>query len=155
MRSGRNISSAVWLQKEVILKVTTENCNSFSIKFFKNQSHYLIYRHRMFQNRPWIFQQDSAPAHKAKTTQQWLKNHVYKFISSDYWLSASPNLNLLNYKLWPVLVVCTRRHHNQESLKQAKVEAMDNLPMDVIHIVIDEWPNRLWCCIRANGCHFK
>jgi hypothetical protein len=24
----------------------------------------------MFQNRPWIFQQDSAPVHKAKTTQQ-------------------------------------------------------------------------------------
>ena len=30
----------------------------------------------MFQNRPCIFQQDSTPAHKTKTTQQWLENHV-------------------------------------------------------------------------------
>ena len=41
----------------------------------------------MFQNRPWIFQQDSASAHKAKTIQQWLENHVPKFISSDHWPS--------------------------------------------------------------------
>ena len=44
----------------------------------------------MFQNRPWIFQQDSVPAHKAKYTQQWPENHVPEFISSDYWPSASP-----------------------------------------------------------------
>ena len=24
----------------------------------------------MFQNRPWVFQQDSVPVHKAKTKQQ-------------------------------------------------------------------------------------
>ena len=30
----------------------------------------------MFPNRPWIFQQDSALACKAKTMQQWLENHV-------------------------------------------------------------------------------
>ena len=30
----------------------------------------------MFQNRPLMFQQDSAPVHKAKTTQQWFENHV-------------------------------------------------------------------------------
>ena len=36
------------------------------------------------QNIPWIFQQDSAPAHKTKTMQQWLENHVPEFISSDH-----------------------------------------------------------------------
>ena len=39
----------------------------------------------MFQNSPWILQQDSAPAHKAKTTQQWLENHVPECRSSDHW----------------------------------------------------------------------
>ena len=75
----------------------------------------------MFQNRPWKFQQDSAPAHKAKTMQQWLENHVPKFISSEHWPSA------LDYKLRSVLegMVCTRRHHNLESLKQAMLEAVD------------------------------
>ena len=35
------------------------------------------------QNRPLAFQQDSAPAHKVKTTKQWLENHVPEFISSE------------------------------------------------------------------------
>ncbi|CAK1588773.1 unnamed protein product [Parnassius mnemosyne] len=26
----------------------------------------------MFNNRHWVFQQDSAPAHRAKSTQDWL-----------------------------------------------------------------------------------
>jgi hypothetical protein len=40
--------------------------------------------HTIFQSRPWIFQPDSVHAHKAKSTQQWLVNHVPKFINSDH-----------------------------------------------------------------------
>ena len=46
----------------------------------------------MFQNGLWIFQQDSAPPHKAKTIQRWFENHVPEFISSDHWPSASQTL---------------------------------------------------------------
>ena len=45
----------------------------------------------MFQNRPWIFQQNFALAHKAITMQQWLQNQVPEFINSDHWPSASPH----------------------------------------------------------------
>ena len=81
-----------------------------------------------------LYGQDSAPAHKAKTKQQWLENHY--FISSDH----CPDLNPLNYKLWSVLegMVCTRCHHNLELLKQALVEVVDNFPMDAVHTAIDE-----------------
>ena len=48
-----------------------------------------------------------------------------------------------------------RRHHTLESLKHALVEAVDKFPMDVVHTAIDEWPNRLRRCIRANGGHFE
>ena len=72
----------------------------------------------MFQNRPWIFQQDSAPVCKTKTMQKWIENHVPELISCDHWLPTSSDLNPLNYKLWSVLegMVCTRHHHNLESL---------------------------------------
>ena len=72
--------------------------------------------------------------------QQWIENHVLEFISSDHWPSASSNINPFGYKLWSVLegMVCTRRHHNLESLKQTLVEAVDNFPVDVAHIAIDE-----------------
>lgn len=110
----------------------------------------------IFQNQPWIFQQDSAPAHKAKTTQQWLQNHVPGFISTEYWPAASPDLNPLDYKLWAVLegMVCAKRHNNLESLKQS-LAATENFPMDVVRIAIDDWPHRLRRCIKAHGSHFE
>ena len=108
----------------------------------------------MFQNRPWIFQQDSTPAHKAKTMKQWVKNHVPEFINSDHWLSASPDLNPIDYTLSSVLEGWSVQDHNLESLKQMLVAAVDNFPMDVDRTAIDEWPNRLWHCITANSGYF-
>ena len=87
-----------------------------------------------------IDQQDSAPAHKTKTMQQWLENHVPEFISSDHWPSAIPDLNPFDYIFWSVLenVTCTRHRHSLELLKQPLVQAVDNFPIDVVHTAIDE-----------------
>ena len=52
-------------------------------------------------------------------------------------------------------MVCTGHHHNLEPLKQAPVEAVDNVPLDVIHTAVDEWPNRFLRYIQANGGHFE
>lgn len=111
----------------------------------------------LFKNEPWTFQQDSAPAHKAKTTQDWLKNNLPNFISTDDWPSGSPDLNPLDYKLWSVLegMVCTTHHKNLESLKRALIRAVDNFPMEVVRTAIDDWPVRLRSCWKANGGHFE
>ncbi|CAF4767530.1 unnamed protein product [Rotaria socialis] len=37
----------------------------------------------LYSDNQWIFQQDSAPAHKAKSTQQWLVDNCPDFISSE------------------------------------------------------------------------
>lgn len=111
----------------------------------------------IFTNKPWTFQQDSAPAHKAKTTQLWLKNNVPDFITTDDWPAGSPDLNPLDYKLWSVLegMVCSTRHPNIESLKRALVRAVDNFPMHEVRLAIDGWPHRLKSCWKANGSHFE
>ncbi|XP_053968116.1 uncharacterized protein LOC128869564 [Anastrepha ludens] len=49
--------------------------------------------------RPWTFPQDSAPSHKARVNQEWLKNHVPHFISSTQWLSKSPDANPMDYSI--------------------------------------------------------
>ena len=92
----------------------------------------------MFDERQWIFQQVSAPAHKTKATQQQLENHVPEFICSVHWPSAT-DLNTLDSNLLSVLVdmVCTRCHHNLNSLKQALVETEDNFPVDVVRKTSD------------------
>ena len=52
-------------------------------------------------------------------------------------------------------MVCTRRHHNLESLKQALVEAVDNFSMDVVCTAMDKWPNRPQRGTRGNSGHFE
>lgn len=111
----------------------------------------------IFQNQHWVFQQDSAPGHKARTTQAWLRNNVPEFISAEDWPSGSPDLNPLDYKLWSILegMVCTKRYPNIDALKKALSKAVANFPMDVVRPAIDDWPNRLKACVKAKGGHFE
>jgi hypothetical protein len=37
----------------------------------------------LFSGQEWVFQQDSAPAHKAKTTHEWLWRNLLAFISAE------------------------------------------------------------------------
>jgi len=57
----------------------------------------------VFSGQEWVFQQDSAPAHKAKMTREWQQRNVLAFISAEDWPSGSPDLNPLDYTLWAVL----------------------------------------------------
>jgi len=42
-----------------------------------------------FSSQEWVFQQDSVPAQKAKTTQEWLQRNLLAFISAKDWPSES------------------------------------------------------------------
>jgi inhibitor of nuclear factor kappa-B kinase subunit alpha len=53
----------------------------------------------LYNGQKWVFQQDSALAHKAKMTLEWLRRHVLTFISVEDWPTGSPDLNPLDYKL--------------------------------------------------------
>ena len=94
----------------------------------------------MFNGGNWIFQQDYAPAHKAKTMQEWLASNAPEFIKASDWPSGSPDLNPLDYKLWAELelMACHRRHPNIESLKRALVKSAASISMDMVHTAINE-----------------
>jgi hypothetical protein len=47
----------------------------------------------------WVFQQDSVPAQKAKTTQEWMRRNLLAFISADDWSWGSADLKPLDIKL--------------------------------------------------------
>lgn len=111
----------------------------------------------MFENRHWIFQQDSAPAHKAKSTQDWLTTRGIDFIRHEDWPSSSPDLNPLDYKIWQHSEekVCAKPHRNLESLKAFLIKAVADIDMNVVRASIDDWPCRLKSCIEARGGHFE
>ena len=50
--------------------------------------------------RPWVWQQDSVPAHKSKETQAWLQKVCYDFVPFSHWPPSSSDLNPLDYFVW-------------------------------------------------------
>ena len=46
--------------------------------------------------RPWVWQQDSAPAHKSKETQAWIQKECYDFVPFSH-CPLSPDLKPLDY----------------------------------------------------------
>jgi hypothetical protein len=48
----------------------------------------------------WVFQQDSAPAHRAKETIEFLQREVPELIDPDLWPANSPDLNPVDYRVW-------------------------------------------------------
>ncbi|CAK1590211.1 unnamed protein product [Parnassius mnemosyne] len=97
--------------------------------------------HRVSIFRHWVFQQDSEPAHRAKSTQDWLAAREIDFIRHEDWPSSSPDLNPLDYKIWQHLEekACSKPHPKLESLKTALIKAAADIDMDLVH----EWRNAI------------
>ena len=57
----------------------------------------------MAKGRPYVFQQDSAPAHTARSTQAWMHNNFLAHWSPDLWPPYSPDCNPLDHFFWGVL----------------------------------------------------
>ena len=66
----------------------------------------------------FIFQQDSAPAHRARDTIALLRRETPDFISPDQWPPNSPDMNPVDYKIWAVM---------QERVYEKRVNDVDEL----------------------------
>lgn len=110
-----------------------------------------------FGQEQWTFQQDSAPAHRAKMTQDWCKGHFPNVITSAEWPPYSPDLNPLDYSVWSVLEAkaCAKPHNSLEELKRSLQAAWDELDVEMLRAIVDNFPKRLRACIRAKGGHFE
>lgn len=110
-----------------------------------------------FDYRPWTFQQDSAPSHKARVNQEWLKNNVPNFITSTQWLSNSPDANPMDYSLWVILEskVRTKRYCSLEALKKVIVREWAKIPASHIRAACDSFLDRLKAIAKAKGGHIE
>ena len=117
----------------------------------------LPWAQKHFKEEKWTFQQDSAPAHKARITQDWIKDNVPDFISSQEWPPYSPDLNPLDYSIWSILEskACAKPHKTIESLKRALKKAWDEITLETLDKIVDNFPKRLKLCIDAEGGYFE
>jgi hypothetical protein len=73
----------------------------------------------------WVFQQDSAPAHRARETIQLLQRETPDFISPELWPPNSPDLNPVDYKIWGVM---------QERVYQTRLYSVDDLKQRLVKV---------------------
>ena len=108
----------------------------------------------------FIFQQDSAPAHRAREAVDLLGRETSAFISPDLWPPCPPNspdLNLVDYKIWVEMQqrVYRTKVRDVHELKLRMLNVWHGLEQSVIDDAIDEWRKRLRACVRAKGGHFE
>jgi len=73
------------------------------------------------------------------------------FIGADLWPPNSPDLNLMDYKVW---VLCSRECMNVMNsvyeLKLRLIDVWNSLQQNVIDAAINDWRKQLRACMRAD-----
>ncbi len=117
----------------------------------------LAWAQKHFKEEKLTFQQDSAPAHKLRSTQDWIGDNLPDFISSQEWPPYSPDLNHLDYLIWSILEskACAKPHKTIGSLKRALKNAWDEITLETLDKIIDNFLKRLKLCIDAEGGYFE
>ena len=111
-------------------------------------------------DRPWVWQQDSAPAHMSRRTQAWLKdetNGVYSFVPYTHWPPSSPDCNPMDYFVWGFIETLTNRvaHNTKASLVAEIKRQFSLLPNALVKKACSRFRSRLEAVIEARGAFFE
>ena len=80
---------------------------------------------QLASGRPWVWQQDLAPAHKSKETQAWLQKECYDFVPFSHWPPP--------HRPEPagLLRLVIRREHHQHDLPQHQSQPDRRHPLSI------------------------
>ncbi len=108
---------------------------------------------QLYGDADFIFQQDLAPAHSAKATSTWFKDHGIPVLN---WPANSPDLNPIE-NLWGVVKRKMRyaRPNNAEELKATIRATWALITPEQCHRLIDSMPRRIAAVIQAKGAPTK
>ena len=88
-----------------------------------------------------MFQQNSAPAYRARATVKYLRQATSEFISPDLWPPNSPDLNPVNYMIWDCVQECMYQKliRDMDQLKQRLIEVWSDVQKTVADAATGEW----------------
>ena len=101
--------------------------------------------------RHGFFQQDSATAHTARHTIQYLEQYFpERLISKGLWPSRSPDLTPLDFYLFPYLknTVHQQQINNLEELQNRITELIAQVQPETLSNVFDNLTRRVQLCLR-------
>ncbi len=108
---------------------------------------------QLFKAADFIFQQDLAPAHTAKSTKSWFNDHGVGVLD---WPANSPDLNPIE-NLWGIVKrkMRNKRPKNADELKATVKETWASIPPQQCHKLITSMPRRIEAVIKAKGAPTK
>ena len=108
-------------------------------------------------DRPWVWQQDTAPAHKSKETQAWLQKECNDFVAFSHWPPSSPALNPLDYFVWSYVENITNMtsHNTKASLIAAIHRVFTELPPALVQNAYSQFRIRIEAVIEAEGGYIE
>ncbi|KAI6653034.1 hypothetical protein LOD99_3870 [Oopsacas minuta] len=110
----------------------------------------------MFENQPFIFQQDGAPTHTANSTQRWLQTNIPDFISKvelplSCQTSTSRFLSVVHFRV----SACSKSHISIGSLRQSLMREWAKIPQEMLCIAVCAVPGRLKAVIKKKGGYME
>ena len=108
-------------------------------------------------DRPWVWQQDPAPAHKSKETQAWLQKECYDFVPFSHWPSSSLNLNLLDYfvRSYVENITNTTSNNTKASLITTIHRVFTELPPALVEKACSQFRILIVAVIEAEGGYIE
>ncbi|QQP37983.1 Transposable element tcb2 transposase [Caligus rogercresseyi] len=103
--------------------------------------------------RPYLYQQDGAPAHTFNLVQKLVLRESRHVLVKGVLAPSSPDLNPCDYYLWGVLERDTnkRAHNTVDSLKAAIIQAVANLSSEQVAHVVGRFRHRVEAVIVKGG----
>ncbi len=137
--SSTGVGPLCFLKTNVTAPVYQENLEHFKLPSAD----------QLFKDADFIFQQDLAPAHTAKSTKSCLNYHGVGVLD---WSANSPDLNPIE-NLWGIVKRKTRNKRHE--LKATVKETWASIPPQQCHKLITSMPRRIEAVIKAKGAPTK
>jgi len=102
-----------------------------------------------------IFQQDGAPAHTARATQNWLQTNCPDFIVASKFTRLEPPWITMSGGNVGGLSQAPSKPKTIAELKEVLQVIRDSLPQGPIDKAVKDFSKRLKACVAAEGGHFE
>ena len=108
-------------------------------------------------SRLWVWQQDSALAHKFKETQAWLQKECYDFVPFCHCPPSSPDLNPLDYFVWSYIENITNMtsHNTKASLITAIRRVFTELLLALVEKACFQFRIHIETVVEAEGGYIE
>ena len=105
------------------------------------------------ESQNWIFQQDGAPAHTARSIKAWFDENDINVLP---WCARSPDLNPIeNLWAWMDRKLIKSQLTSIEELKIEIERLWQEVPREFCMNLIESMPKRVRACFKAKGGHFS